>query len=131
MTSSPLATDPDLQPRQSLFDRIGISIGTGLGLRGCAALYDRRRYESGSLSPSMVERGLSNGAVASVFTLHGVARSDSEFALRSALPGVRASTCGNARPGALNDRLFAIASAQRGERDVAGEGGAVENTRRS
>lgn len=73
MSSSPLATDPDLQSRQSFLDRIGIPSVLVWGFVGVLLFMVGDGVESGYLSQYLVERGLSNGAVASIFTLYGVA----------------------------------------------------------
>ncbi len=73
MASGLFTTDPDLQPRQSLLDHIGIPAALVWGFVGVLLFMIGDGVESGYLSPYLVERGLSNGAVASIFTVYGVA----------------------------------------------------------
>ena len=73
MTASTVTTHLDPQPRQAFLDRIGIPSALVWGFAGVLLFMIGDGVESGYLSPYLVERGLSNGAVASVFTFYGVA----------------------------------------------------------
>ena len=93
MHSSSLDADPGRQAREGRLDRLGIPSVLAWGFVGVLLFMIGDGVESGYLSPYLVSRGLSEGAVASVFTVYGVsAAAAAGFRERSRRFGDRAAS---------------------------------------